>query len=101
MGCVILRPITLCSATAASSYPAFDTDYRSYPAEQVRSFIVTKTAGDVIDIEVAPTTAGPWVVAASCGTAVVSIAFQVAGAWPYIRATKTGTNGVASVWGMI
>jgi hypothetical protein len=97
----ILRPYVLLSATASGPGNTFDTDYRSYEGEQVRNFLVTKSAGDTIDIEVAITTGGTWATAANVSSAATSGVFNVAGSWAFIRAHKTGSNGVAIVQGMI
>jgi len=101
MNTLILNPQTLISATAATTSTLYPLDCRGYPAEQVRSFIVTKASGDTIDIEVAATSAGPFALVANVSSAAVSAAFQVAGSWPYLRAIKGGTNGLAVVFGMI
>ena len=96
----VLNLVTLISSTAAVTCTAYATDWRLDTGEQARSFVLTKSSNDLVTIEgsLDNTTWGSliaWVSGVTSDTGVVY------GSWPYIRAVKSGTNGVAVLKGLI
>lgn len=90
------------SSSATTTSPAIDMDYR-FDGTPTRTFFVQKSAaaGPSVFLEVAPTTAGPWIafaeVTAACTTTVVPFLLDV----PYVRTSYAGGGPLVTIYGVV
>lgn len=101
----LVSPVTfLDGITASTTSFWYATDFRWNGGAQARIFAGTLTAGDSIFIE-----ASPDYPANVTSTAIVTVATFTAtpfavvvdGPWPSLRVRKSGTNGAATVKGVV
>lgn len=96
-----LKIRTILSATASGTGNFYETDWHLKPAEQVRSFGIVKDTNDLIFVQGAFDENGPWFDLVACTVGQVTAAYNISGVWPYIRASKVNSNGLARVVGSI
>lgn len=90
---------TLYSSSSAATGTTYLLGSR-WEGAQVRSFLVSKDTNDVVSIQVSLDNTN-YATALSYGSGVTTGIGNVEGNWRFVRAVKSGENGLAIVQGMI